>query len=1541
MNSNRKRRFAMLSTLIALSLVIMLGAFAAPASAQDVDNFNTTLTPEDVPTGEESVDQNLTASGDERLAINTSDSEPVNVNIDLSGTPVADALTSDTTVDVTGVDGTTDPGFFGVNEDEGIVFFTGDPDGDAGNQLNVTIELNNLDTTGLSTDTQLEYGVQSSTQQQFSNQPIAKDQIDRAGFSEEFNLAFIEVTDLDNNEDAVVTSIPAAYDQAQVDEINSNVNLDNEVEIRVGGGEYTFSNVTIENDSTTLQPVEGDDVIFIHDNSNNAFFNVSVQGEDVTGAEIRGVTFDFDESASAPSGVNVTGGSAADGTGVDDITLSGVTFTNPDDSGVTEAVIINSTVGGTSDGGVTLSDVTFDGEPDSADGFRDATAVNVTSSVDSNLQLTIEGSTFDGFRHGINTTVGIDTATIENNQFSDAEVYVQDSTLGLNSIFSNNDFSNAAFAINEDTDGEIRNAIYGDLDRGLSEGDINATSEGDTITVAGEHTDVGTAVELSDNSTTLQSADQRDAIIAGPGGSGLVNISNDNIGDNPVDTVTISGITLQPESDVNGINTTTGDGLIDLTVTDNTFELSGNSHGIDAEGSAQGEDIVDLTISNNEFARASEDTAYDGAIDIENYNLNDDGDVVSADISDNNINNADNGINVSADDGTADNLELDIDGNRMSLVENNGVGINLTVTSASEALVDGNTILGATDGSNAIGLNLTSTTDEVVELTNNEISGIEDSDSDAGTGLKISGFDTNDVVTVENNELTDNSIHIDVTDTDNFDTDNIDSLVSNQETVSNDVRVYTAGDGNNRVDDISEEFIFGTINSTLATTGTSEVVSVGEGTYEETQIVVDEDVRIESAGSAENTVLISDEDERFVNVTASESTIDGLAFESSDDSDNADILVSGTSGNGVTISNSIFVGPGTDNRQAIRIDESDGNPVTVSDNEISGYAVGVNVQDHGDADLNIVRNVVTNNDEGINLGDNNLGGGASEASLNFNDIANNNVGLSVANVNYNHVNATAVWWGDDTGPSGEDGDANEYAGEGDEIVDDYTGGGTNASNFLSESSTNLPESGYVVIPDPTDVKATGSDVAEVVIATLDDTEASDEASGSTNLLFPGTPGGTLTKTELRGSNSVSAANPNVYGITTEESGEYTLRAQHNDGDVEPGEAVQTITGTVSDIDITADSDQLVADDEDTVNFTMQVTDGELDISEADRNVDFLISAPEIDSGNITRESQDSQTDANGQATLTLSAAAAGGSITVTGQDTSTSSTGDVTIDVVEPATSAFVIDEVTAPSSITQNTSATVDATISNTGNASATQTVSYELLADGSVTPAIEKSQDVTIAGGETETVTFDLTAQETDSLETGDYEHIVSTDEDEVTTATSVTSEVEAALSLELVDGPTQVTQNESYSATVNVTNNGGASGTQTVDYALEDDSTGDAAVTDSQDVTVDAGATEQVTFDVAASDTQSIAAGEYTHVISTDGADDATLGVTITVEDEQTVNVGGEDVPVEFTTTENGETTVTPDNAVSAIDAFVAGDIDADTAVSVIDAFIASRS
>jgi hypothetical protein len=56
--------------------------------------------------------------------------------------------------------------------------------------------------------------------------------------------------------------------------------------------------------------------------------------------------------------------------------------------------------------------------------------------------------------------------------------------------------------------------------------------------------------------------------------------------------------------------------------------------------------------------------------------------------------------------------------------------------------------------------------------------------------------------------------------------------------------------------------------------------------------------------------------------------------------------------------------------------------------------------------------------------------------------------------------------------------------------------------------------------------------------------------------------------------------------------------------------------------------------------------------------------------------------------------------------------------------------------------------------------------------------------------------------------------------------------------------------------------------------------------------------------------------------------------------TVTVGGQEVPTEFTsTTDSGDRTVTADNAVEAINTFITGDVSADVAVDVINAFIAS--
>ncbi len=71
-----------------------------------------------------------------------------------------------------------------------------------------------------------------------------------------------------------------------------------------------------------------------------------------------------------------------------------------------------------------------------------------------------------------------------------------------------------------------------------------------------------------------------------------------------------------------------------------------------------------------------------------------------------------------------------------------------------------------------------------------------------------------------------------------------------------------------------------------------------------------------------------------------------------------------------------------------------------------------------------------------------------------------------------------------------------------------------------------------------------------------------------------------------------------------------------------------------------------------------------------------------------------------------------------------------------------------------------------------------------------------------------------------------------------------------------------------------------------------------------------------------------------------DTVTSRAHMTVTDTETVTVDDQEIPVEFTSeTDSGSRTVTADDAVNAINTFIAGEISADIAVSVINVFIFS--
>ena len=118
--------------------------------------------------------------------------------------------------------------------------------------------------------------------------------------------------------------------------------------------------------------------------------------------------------------------------------------------------------------------------------------------------------------------------------------------------------------------------------------------------------------------------------------------------------------------------------------------------------------------------------------------------------------------------------------------------------------------------------------------------------------------------------------------------------------------------------------------------------------------------------------------------------------------------------------------------------------------------------------------------------------------------------------------------------------------------------------------------------------------------------------------------------------------------------------------------------------------------------------------------------------------------------------------------------------------------------------------------------------------------------------------------------------------TDSTEVTVEdLSANFTVELVDGPTQITQNESFSATVSVTNAGDVAGTQDITYVLEDDN-GDSTGIEATEsgVELDAGNSTEVTFNVSADATADLATGNYTHVFASDD-DELTVDAEVIAE------------------------------------------------------------
>ena len=250
-------------------------------------------------------------------------------------------------------------------------------------------------------------------------------------------------------------------------------------------------------------------------------------------------------------------------------------------------------------------------------------------------------------------------------------------------------------------------------------------------------------------------------------------------------------------------------------------------------------------------------------------------------------------------------------------------------------------------------------------------------------------------------------------------------------------------------------------------------------------------------------------------------------------------------------------------------------------------------------------------------------------------------------------------------------------------------------------------------------------------------------------------------------------------------------------------------------------------------------------------------------GGVERASQSVTLAGGASQQVTLSWGTAAGDVgeytatVATANDTGT--TGVTVEEQPDPAT--LQVSSIESNSPVTEGETLTVDATVENTGDLEGTQTVSL------GVNGVAEDSQQVTLAGGASQTVTL---SWQTTTGETGTFQTSVTSANDTVSTDVTVEAQPDpATFALSGVSNNSPVTAGDTVEVTATVENTGDLEGTQTIQL------TDGSAALDSQDVTLAGGASQQVTLSWT---TQSEDAGEYDLTLRSDD-DTATATVSVT--------------------------------------------------------------